>query len=67
MLQILINGRNFETNSCFTIQQLIHYLGLLDCPLAVELNDVFLSRQEWDKITINTLDTIELVTIVGGG
>lgn len=70
MIQIsrfFLNGQRYLTNSTLTILNLIDYFGYNKSLLVVEYNQFICNKTEWNKIIIHENDTIEIVTIVGGG
>ena len=62
-----LNGQKYITAYNPTILELIHYFGYNKSLLVVEYNQFICNKAEWNKIFIQENDTIEIVTIVGGG
>ena len=62
-----LNGQKYTTTYKATISNLIDYFGYNQALLVVEYNKFICHKTEWDKIFIQKNDTIEIVTIVGGG
>lgn len=62
-----LNGQKYKTTYSPTISDLIYYFGYNKSLLVVEHNKFICSKDEWNKIFIQENDTLELVTIVGGG
>jgi thiamine biosynthesis protein ThiS len=66
-MKFFVNDHCFEIFSSFTLLDLINYLNLKDKPIAVERNHLFIEKEKWLETIIQHSDTIEIVTIVGGG
>lgn len=62
-----LNGNEYFTNSNLTIFAIIQYFGYNTSLLVLEYNNRICNKKDWNKIYINNNDTIEIVTIVGGG
>ena len=62
-----LNGQKYATASNVTILDLIKYFGYNQSLLVVEYNQFICHKNKWDNIFIKKHDTIEIVTIVGGG
>ena len=62
-----LNGQKYITTYNVTISDLINYFGYNKSLLVVEYNQFICNKAEWDKISIQADDKIEIVTIVGGG
>jgi thiamine biosynthesis protein ThiS len=62
-----LNGQKYIVPSNLTISDLIDYFGYNKSLLVVEYNQFVCNKTEWNKIFVQTNDTIEFVTIVGGG
>ena len=70
MVQIypfFFNGQKYITSYRLTISDLIHYFGYNQELLVVEYNQFICNKLDWEKIFIEYNDTLEIVTIVGGG
>ena len=63
---ILLNGKEHKTADNTTVAQLIDQLGLRG-PLAVELNQRVCRRNNHQDTVLKPGDSVEIVTIVGGG
>jgi thiamine biosynthesis protein ThiS len=66
-MRILLNGVEREIPEGMTIAELLGYLNLATERLAVERNDQIVRRADWDHITIEDGDRVEIVHFVGGG
>ena len=62
-----LNGQKYTTTYKVTISDLIEYFGYNQSLLVVEYNKFICHKTEWNKISIQKNDKIEIVTIVGGG
>lgn len=61
------NGQKYQTKYNITISDLIDYFGYNKSLLVVEYNKLICNKKEWQNTYIQKNDTIEIVTIVGGG
>ena len=66
-ISFFINGEAYYTKTTLTLFDLILYFNYNDCLLVIEHNHLISNRQNWPQIFIQDQDTIEIVTIVGGG
>jgi sulfur carrier protein len=64
---IKINGKKEAVDKAATIGELVSKKGLLPEHIVVEHNYKITPKDEWDKITLNENDNIEIVSFVGGG
>ena len=62
-----LNGTEYFTNSNLTIFEIINYFDYNTSLLVLEYNNQICNKKDWNKIYVNNNDTIEIVTIVGGG
>jgi len=65
--QFSLNGQTYRTSSSLTLLELIVYFNYNKSLLVLEYNNLICNQKNWDKITIQNEDKIEIVTIVGGG
>ncbi|RNC81480.1 MAG: sulfur carrier protein ThiS [Phycisphaera sp.] len=66
-MQINLNGKSHETPEGTTIAGLIEQLNLADQACAVEVNKALVTKVNHATHTLSEGDTVELVTLVGGG
>ena len=66
-MEFFLNENRFKTSNSFTVSDLVNYLNLVKFPIAIEVNGLFISKNNWKKLNIKNQDEIEIVTIVGGG
>ena len=62
-----VNHNKLKTSNVLNLKDLVKYLNLEFYPIAIELNDIFVPKKNWPIIYVENFDTIEIVTIVGGG
>ena len=67
MIQVIVNGKNYEIPEQTTISGLIELLGIQSDGLAIEINRELLKRKFWSLRTLAPGDTLEIVHFVGGG
>ena len=66
-MKVLINGETKEISRELSLNQLLKQLSLPDERIAVELNKEVVRKKDWETITINDADRIEIIHFVGGG
>ena len=62
-----LNGEEYYLNRMISLSELITYFNYQSTLFVVEYNNFICNKQKWDKVVIDTNDTIEIITIVGGG
>ncbi len=67
MITIILNGNNKQINSNTSISQLLENLNLSGKRLAVEINQQIVPRSEFNNLTLNEQDNVEIVQAIGGG
>lgn len=63
----ILNGQTYFTQDDITIFELINYFNYNSSLLVLEYNNIICTKKNWNKIKLKNNDTIEIVTIVGGG
>jgi thiamine biosynthesis protein ThiS len=66
MKELQVNGEAQKTDAA-TVEDLIKELGLAGQAVAVEVNQSVVPKKQHGEATLNDGDTVELVTLVGGG
>jgi len=66
-VDITINGERRQVTEATTIAQLLQCLGLADKHVAVEVNQRVIPRARHAEHRLQAGDTLEIVTLVGGG
>lgn len=66
-MKITLNGAGHDIPGGSTVAALLESLGLSDKPAAVELNKGLVRKVEHAETTLREGDTVEVVTLVGGG
>ena len=64
---ILINGEAYKYTSSLTVLSLLQYFGFKIELLVIDYNGIILQKEFWSKTIIQDNDSIELLTIAGGG
>lgn len=64
---ITINGEPRNAPADATVASLLHYIGVQDDRVAVELDRKIVRRGEWGTTQIRAGASIEIVQFVGGG
>ena len=68
MKNFLINDEHYYIqNNNVHLLDLILYFNYNESLLVLELNQLICNKSKWQNIYINDQDTIEVITIVGGG
>jgi sulfur carrier protein len=63
----LLNGEKYYIENTITLLDLINYFDYSTSLLVLEYNNSICNKKNWNKISIDENDKIEIVTIVGGG
>ena len=66
-MQVTINGVAREVPDALTVRALVEHLGLTEGPVAVEVNQVVVTRARHTEHRVQAGDVIEIVHFVGGG
>ncbi len=66
-MNLTVNGKDYELADDATVAALVVDMGLAGKPLAVELNKEVIRFRDHPTTTLNDGDTVEVVTLVGGG
>jgi len=66
-ITFFLNGEEYYLNRMISLSELITYFNYQSTLFVVEYNNFICNKQKWDKVVIATNDTIEIITIVGGG
>ncbi|VAX40560.1 hypothetical protein MNBD_PLANCTO03-376 [hydrothermal vent metagenome] len=66
-MRIIVNNEPRDIPEGTTLATLIHNLGLDDTPCAAEINKTLIPKRDHADHQLHEGDTIELVTLVGGG
>lgn len=64
---VTVNGVERDLPDATTLEQLVEIEGLASAPCAAEVNKQLVRKKDRDAHTLRDGDTIELVTLVGGG
>lgn len=68
VMKITLNGETRQLpDDATTVAQLVEHLGLGDSPVAVEVNRDVVPRRQHDRHELHDGDTVEVVSLVGGG
>ena len=62
-----INGAKYIFNSTLTILELMNYLGFNQNVIVVDYNGLILEKRLWDSTLLKNKDSIEILSIAGGG
>src|SRR6187399_794403 len=66
-IEIQLNGESRELPAVLTVSQLLEHFGLPRERVAVERNRAIVSKANWESISVDAGDEIEVVHFVGGG
>jgi sulfur carrier protein len=66
-MQVTVNGAQREVPDGLTVRGLVEHLGLIQGPVAVEVNRVIVPRASHAMERVAPGDVIEIVHFVGGG
>ena len=62
-----LNGQYYYTTQDLTISDIIRYFNYQDSLLVLELNQWVCNKTKWSRTVITNYDTLEIISIVGGG
>ncbi len=65
--EIIVNGKQTQVSTKWTVDDLIQDLELVGRQVAVEVNGQIISRDRWSDQALTSGDRIEIVHFVGGG
>jgi sulfur carrier protein len=66
-MQVILNGEARTVPDGLTVRKLLEHLGLVEGPVAVEINRAVVPRAEHVARVVEDADVIEVVHLVGGG
>ena len=66
-MQLTVNSETINFSNGSTVKQLLEQLHLADRPVAVERNGRIVSHTAFEQTELTEGDTLEIVTLVGGG
>ncbi len=66
-MEIIVNGQRRDVPEAITIAELLERFGLADKYVAVEVNREVVPRARHAEHRVQAGDTLEIVTLVGGG
>lgn len=64
---IVVNGKEKEFPGAITIRELLAMENYKNSYVAVEQNETIIPREQYDAVTIQDNDRIEIVSFMGGG
>jgi thiamine biosynthesis protein ThiS len=67
MIELTVNSRRIEVAAETSIAQLIERLGMRAGPIAVELNERLIPAADHPRTIVVDGDSLEIVTLAGGG
>jgi sulfur carrier protein len=62
-----LNGEEYFSDKVINLLDIINYFNYNSSLLVLEYNNFICPKKDWNAIFIKDKDTIEIVTIVGGG
>lgn len=68
MAKIIVNGEAQEVQLPISLTELIRKNNVLQPEMvSVQVNDDFVDRDEWDKVSIKEGDAVDFLYFMGGG
>jgi len=67
MIKVLLNGKNKTIEDKTNLNLLLKKLSIESNKVAIEINGVVVSKNDYEKKLIRTNDKIEIVHFIGGG
>ena len=65
--KFFINGQGYLIDTTVTITQVLEYFNYGKTFLVLEKNGSICLKENWDSTSVNSMDKIEIITIMGGG
>jgi len=66
-MKVIINGEAKEISDELNLSGLLKHFSLPQERIAIELNKQVVRKKDWENITINDGDKLEVIHFVGGG
>jgi len=66
-MQVMLNGELREIPERLTVTGLLAHLGVKAPRVAVEVNEVVVTKERYDACELKGGDAVEIVAFVGGG
>ena len=66
-MKITMNGETVEIREGITIAELVREKNLKPESIVLEVNMKIIDRDTWEETLLNSGDSVELVSFVGGG
>ncbi|HBO97363.1 MAG TPA: thiamine biosynthesis protein ThiS [Candidatus Omnitrophica bacterium] len=63
----MINGQKKEIFAAQNLREIVDRFSSNPAALIAEVNGTIVKKAQWDAVSVNDGDTIELVSFVGGG
>ena len=64
---LTINGAKYIYKTGLTVSMLINYLGFNKQVIVIDYNGFILEKGLWKKVLIKNNDSLEILSIAGGG
>lgn len=64
---LTINGKGYKYKTAFTIFSLLTYLGFKTDLIVIDYNGTILQKEFWAQTKLEGGDTLEILTVAGGG
>ena len=69
LLKIQINGQSYlyNNNTTINVGDLLTYIGFNKNVIVIDYNGFILERKNWSETVIQNKDSLEILSIAGGG
>ena len=67
IMQIIVNGEQFDFPNPLNIEELIDYLGFQNQRIALEVNETIIPKSNHGSYILSNNDKVEVINAVGGG
>ncbi|MDD5686574.1 MAG: sulfur carrier protein ThiS [Elusimicrobia bacterium] len=64
---IKLNGKETDVKDAILLKSLIAGINVDPETIVIEVNRHILKYEDWDRITLNQNDCVEILTFMGGG
>jgi len=62
-----INGLNYVCTAVLTILDVVTYLGFNKNVIVIDFNGILLEKNLWKKTFLRNKDSLEILSVAGGG
>jgi sulfur carrier protein len=64
---LILNGETYIYNTSLNLLSLLDYLGFKTNLIVIDYNGTILQKEFWHSTQLKNNDTVEILTVAGGG